>query len=296
KNAGIKFPYLSDDTFDLDYFWDNKTAIVSGDVKNNPFGAGCQVINFRSKTTDSTTTGIAWITQIAVVYDSESDMDFGSAMYRHMRVREAGLEVDTKSEWTLLGNNKKDELVTGDMLSEDYAFKDYYSGDDYNLNNAINEGNYLINGEVVNNPFGVGCAMTVTRHKISLVNDSVWAIQDCVAYGSAHRGKRAYRIVSYTPSGKFEYASDWRGDVGRSDNRSLKILSIGNSFDLNTIEYIAEISEVADVSIKVGCLYISGGYLKDHADNIENDSKNYEFHKRYYYNGTITKDDVDGYS
>src|SRR5699024_12476348 len=127
--------------------------------------------------------GIAWITKIAVVYDSESDMDFGSAMYRHMRVREAGLEVDTKSEWTLLGNNKKDELVTGDMLIEYYAFKDYYSGDDYNLNNAINEGNYLINGEVVNNPFGFVSALSVTRKRNTLINDNVCTIHAGFAYG-----------------------------------------------------------------------------------------------------------------
>src|SRR5699024_7957327 len=28
KNAGIRFPYFSDDTFDLDYFWENKTVIA----------------------------------------------------------------------------------------------------------------------------------------------------------------------------------------------------------------------------------------------------------------------------
>src|SRR5699024_12177860 len=66
KNAGIRFPYFSDDTFDLDYFWENKTVIASAEVKNNTFGVGCEDISFRGKKLDKTESNREWKTQIAV--------------------------------------------------------------------------------------------------------------------------------------------------------------------------------------------------------------------------------------
>src|SRR5699024_7075153 len=63
ENARIKFPYFSDDTFNLDYLWENKTVIASAEVKNNPFGTGCEVIAFRGKTLDSTEANRDRVTQ-----------------------------------------------------------------------------------------------------------------------------------------------------------------------------------------------------------------------------------------
>ena len=97
KNAGIKFPYFSNDTFDLDYFWENKAVIVSANVKNNPFESGCQVINFRGKTTDGHS--VVWITQFAINYSETGNYSFGEAKWRMIRINETEVDVLQKSEW-----------------------------------------------------------------------------------------------------------------------------------------------------------------------------------------------------
>ena len=68
---------------------------------------------------------------------------------------------------------------------------------------------------------------------------------------------------------------DWKGDG------VLKILSIGNSFSINTLQYAAEIAKSLGVEeIYFGNLYMDGCYLKLHAENARNDAAVY----RYYTN------------
>ncbi len=293
KNAGIKFPYFSNSTFDLDYFWEGKTVIASGDVKNNPFEAGCQVINFRSRTTDNITSGIAWITQIAVVYDSASDMDFGSAMYRHLRVSEADSEVTIKSEWKPLGISK----ITSDMLTDDFAVREYLADDTFDLNDALGQGNYMSNADVQNNPYGMGCSVSVDRFKTELNSNLVTIVQRAVCYSTAFDGKylgrEAVRVLrAREQNNEIETISDWSDGI----EEPIKILTIGNSYGLNATEYIHRICESVNVNVKVGCLYISGGLLSDHSDNISNNTKAYRFYRRYHVDGEITDDYLSDYS
>jgi len=285
-NYRVKFPYFSDDTFDLDYYWEDKTVIAAGDVKNNPFGTGCQVINFRAKTTEGAS--LVRVTQFAIVYGSGAEHSFGDAVYRHLRVNESTMEVQEKSDWKLVGI----DIITHDLLDEDYAFQNYYSDGTYDLNNARKEGNYLVNGGVINNPLQEGCAMTVTRHRLDLETSSLWLVQDCVYYGSRNRGKRVWRMVNYGLDGQFNYASEWRGDI----SETVKILTIGNSFGLDTTKYIHRIAQSADINIVTGSLYISGGYFDDHYENITNDSNAYRLYRRNHVNGTITDDYIEDYS
>src|SRR5699024_2224139 len=72
KNYAVNYPYLSDDSFDLDYVWDEGNYIVSGPVLNNPFETGCALNVKRHKTID--TNNNLWIVQSVTVYGSGSDV------------------------------------------------------------------------------------------------------------------------------------------------------------------------------------------------------------------------------
>ena len=73
------------------------------------------------------------------------------------------------------------------------------------------------------------------------------------------------------------------GDVGggtEQDPNSLKILTIGNSFSDDTMQYMYQIAEAAGYeSITLGNLYIGGCTLNTHASNAKNDSAAYEYRR-----------------
>ena len=74
---------------------------------------------------------------------------------------------------------------------------------------------------------------------------------------------------------KLEAVCNWEGDG------VLKILSIGNSFSINTLQYAAEIAKSLGIEkIYFGNLYMDGCYLKQHAENAKADASTY----RYYTN------------
>src|SRR5699024_3100159 len=137
-------PYLSDESFDLDYVIDEGNYIVSGPVLNNPFKASSALNVTRHKTRD--TNNNVWIVQTLTVYESGSDI--GDSKKRLLRVNEDTSSIDLKGEWKDVTNVK----FTDDMLSDDYAHKDYLGGNEYDLNDIKQEGNYIINANVINNP------------------------------------------------------------------------------------------------------------------------------------------------
>ena len=60
---------------------------------------------------------------------------------------------------------------------------------------------------------------------------------------------------------------------------SLKVLSIGNSFALDTLEYVPNIALNSNVkSVKFGSLYIGGCSIDKHYDNAVNNKSNYEYY------------------
>lgn len=60
--------------------------------------------------------------------------------------------------------------------------------------------------------------------------------------------------------------------------KEIKILSIGNSFSQDTMEHLAEIlKSLGYEKIKLGNLYIGGCSINKHLDNIESESKKYEY-------------------
>ncbi len=65
------------------------------------------------------------------------------------------------------------------------------------------------------------------------------------------------------------------------EGNTLKILAIGNSFSINTLEHVAEITKCLGIEeIFLGNLYIGGCPIKTHAENARNDAAAY----RYYNN------------
>ena len=276
KNYAINYPYLSDESFDLDYVIDEGNYIVSSPVLNNPFKASSALNVTRHKTRD--TNNNVWIVQTLTVYESGSDI--GDSKKRLLRVNEDTSSVELKGDWKDVTSVK----FTDDMLSDDYAYKDYLSSNEYNLNDVKQEGNYIVNANVINNPFKRGCTLTVTRHKLNKSDKTLWVVQDCVVYASAGRGKRAWRIVRYKSNGEFDYASEWQGDVV---NETINVLWISNSFGLNTTEYIHELANATDVNIVNSNLYISGGTLSDQYDNIVNNSKVYRLVTKGNDNGVM---------
>ncbi len=281
-NNRIKFPYFSDDTFDLDFLWDDKTVIASANVKNNPFGTGCEVIAFRGKTNDNKT-GRVWITQIAVSYGAAGIL--GESKIRYVIGNETTNELVDKSDWSTLGIS----TVTADMLDKNYTFKEYYSNDTYNLDDAIEEGNYLVNKSAENNPFNSGCAVKVSSFKLNLETNQSWIVQDATNYGSeTNRGKRVWRVLIFDSSGELREKTEWRGNY----RPPVKILSISNSFGLDATKYIPEIAKSINENIITCNLYISGGLISDHDDNIKNNNNPYRIYNRYYVNGVITDDYV----
>src|SRR5699024_8441939 len=273
KNAGIRFPYFSDDTFDLDYFWENKTVIASAEVKNNPFGVGCEVISFRGKTSDTTDRNRVWVTQLAVSYGSNGIL--GETKIRHVIGSESTNELIDKSDWLPVG------------ITTNFNVKKYLSDGSYDLNTVIEEGNYYVNSEVENNPYELGGSLMVFRNKLNLEDKFTRIVQLFVVgapnYSEKYLGKFAIRTFRYNEeTGEISFESDW------SDKRKepLKILSISNSFGLNTTNYIHEIANSADVNIITGNLYISGGLLRDHYNNMSENNKVY----RYDVKGSVDRD------
>ncbi len=62
--------------------------------------------------------------------------------------------------------------------------------------------------------------------------------------------------------------------------KSIKILAIGNSFNNNSSSLLYELAQAAGAEeIVIGCLWIGGSSLEQHATNIQSGAKAYEYRK-----------------
>ena len=87
--------------------------------------------------------------------------------------------------------------------------------------------------------------------------------------GSATQATAGETISDQTPT----------DSVGWDDDGVLKILTIGNSFSVDCMEYVYQIAQAAGVQkIKLGNLYISGCSLSKHLTNAKSDAKAYTFY------------------
>ncbi len=98
-------------------------------------------------------------------------------------------------------------------------------------------------------------------------------------YGIIVKLKNTVLSKTYTVTVKEEPEYSWE------DDGALKILTIGNSFSDDTMEYAWQIADSLGVKeIYLGNLYIGGCTLDTHASNAANDSAAYEY--RVNSNGT----------
>ncbi len=72
-------------------------------------------------------------------------------------------------------------------------------------------------------------------------------------------------------------------DKNITDDGVLKILTIGNSFSDDTMEYVGLIAESYGMQVYLGNLYIGGCSVETHANNLKNDAPAYEY--RTFVNG-----------
>lgn len=283
--------YLSDSTYDLDYIWERGSYVVSLDAINVPTNSSGTLEVVRHKTAIGGE--VTWVTQTFTAYTSSSN-DSGKTFRRVFSVVEDEGRFVFEGDWLQLSNPDK---ITNEILDEDVFFKEYLSDDTIDLDYIWEQGNYIVSSPVENNPYPVGGALIVQRFKTAKNSDLTWITQDITAYGSQfyerYRGRHAVRILAVNEATEeINYMSEWSDDRVKP----IKILTIGNSFGLDATRYIPWISREAGINVMVGNLYISGGLLSEHDDNIKNNNKSYSFYSRYHVDGAITNDSIENYS
>ena len=73
--------------------------------------------------------------------------------------------------------------------------------------------------------------------------------------------------------------------------RTIKILSIGNSFSQDALYYLHDIANSAGINIIAGNLYIGGCSLEKHSNNALSNAKNYVYYK-WTYTGVTEKNNI----
>lgn len=67
------------------------------------------------------------------------------------------------------------------------------------------------------------------------------------------------------------------GVRGAADDGVLRILTIGNSFSVDTMEYVGKIADSFGMEVSLGNLYIGGCSINTHLTNLRNDSASYQY-------------------
>ncbi len=268
----IKTPGKRDES-DLDYIWEAGNHLVNG-AANQPTSATSVLTVTRYKS-DNINAPSVWIKQ-DIMGIGENFESFTRILY----VNENDNTVGYKREWKEIAEAEKDE---------DKYF--YLNGDNYDLDSTWVKGNYIVNSAVRNNPFGVGGAMTIEDYKTSVTSSSKWVTQTLTTYGG-ELGRKASRLLYVNENTEtVNYKSDWKFYGGNQSggsaepNKKIKLLFIGNSFSLNATEYIHQMCAEEYVDATVGVLYISGGSLEQHWNNVQNNGNSYVYHLKDINNG-----------
>ncbi|MDY6367679.1 MAG: DUF4886 domain-containing protein, partial [Clostridia bacterium] len=97
-------------------------------------------------------------------------------------------------------------------------------------------------------------------------------------YESSSFSGNAVQSIKATDSGNKTYYAKWTEKIQMK--KSLKILAIGNSFSIDSMEYVYSIAKFAGYDeIVLGNLYIGGCSLQTHANNVKNDTRAYRYFK-----------------
>lgn len=126
-----------------------------------------------------------------------------------------------------------------------------------------------------------------TEKKVSL-SSSDKSVVATSSEGTLTALKEGRAIISATINGKETQIYDIT--VTDPAKRTIKILSIGNSFSQDTAYYLYDIAKSADMNIIVGNLYSSGCSLERHWNYASNNEKAYIYYKWASHDMMVTED------
>lgn len=101
---------------------------------------------------------------------------------------------------------------------------------------------------------------------------------DSSAYKATVAGEYTIKVKLKDTNMTKKYTVTVRGRTDWSDDGVLKILTIGNSFSDDSMEYVYQIAQACGIEkVRLGNLYIGGCPLSTHVMNAENDSAAYDY-------------------
>src|SRR5690625_2209592 len=204
-------PWLGSDEFDLDYVWDEGNYYVDATVKNNPFD-GISVMNVKRFRTQPHANFIM-VKQTIVRANSlqESEM-----MYRTIRVLENDNEISWKKDWkkVLSGKIKRENIDR--LYNIGFPWLNQPTDD---LNNVLETGVYMIDGNAKNNPVNDIAMLEVVESKTQPTGSLSWIKQIVTLTRNSIEPVSYYRIFQVNvTNNEIVYMHDWKLENGNGNN------------------------------------------------------------------------------
>lgn len=130
--------------------------------------------------------------------------------------------------------------------------------------------------------------------KLAIVKDGtyvvVFARYDGDALAQVNAVTKTFSTGTHTVEQTIDFTADkvmlWQDTenmvplaVAAEKKPEIKVLAIGNSFSIDSVAYLYQIAENADIDVKIGNLYIGGCSLERHCNNALNNISDYEYYK-----------------
>jgi len=208
----------------------------------------------------------------------------------------------TRAEFTKMINNLFGYTETADIKfmdvnKDDWYYKEIQKAFKAGYINGISKSKFAPNDNLTREQAAVIISKimnsdlnsTQTSSNTFIDNDkvSVWA-KDYVSSAAKARLIKGYDDNSFKPQNPIKRAeavvtlnrtkiTDKTDET--DENKTIKILCIGNSFSQDATQYIYDIAQSAGVSVVIGNLYSSGCSLERHWKNAESNYSAYTYYK-----------------
>ena len=211
-------------------------------------------------------------------------------------------------DWVYVGAFSSDKIkpksLINSALEDNFLYRRRIPVEE-SIDNLYEDGTFIVTGNNIGTyPFDdYGSAMLEvmringrwTKQRISrLANTNDIFIRSLDSRDNTHTDWERVVTDSYLESRLPVFDGGGGGNSGYEGH--LKVLMIGNSFSLDTTNYLHHISASAGVNMTVGVLYRSGEGLESHLNNATNDLNNYTYYKRVSENGHSNEDTTDNIS
>ena len=229
----------------------------------------------------------------------------GSPHIRYVRTFRTNGEL---YDWVYVGAFSSDKIkpksLINSALEDNFLYRRRIPVEE-SIDNLYEDGTFIVTGNNIGTyPFDdYGSAMLEvmringrwTKQRISrLANTNDIFIRSLDSRDNTHTDWERVVTDSYLESRLPVFDGGGGGNSGYEGH--LKVLMIGNSFSLDTTNYLHHISASAGVNMTVGVLYRSGEGLESHLNNATNDLNNYTYYKRVSENGYSNEDTTDNIS